>query len=582
MVGGVAVTSAGATIGGGAAFAGAAAAGAAGSLASQVVGIATGIQDKISWKGVAIAALSAGITRGLEGQISKVAGAIKGVATDAVGKVAGRFVEGAVNNVVSQGIGLATGAQKRFDWAGVATSAILNGVGANRLVGNIANLAPEGLARDLVGSAAGAIASSAGRSLVTGTSFGDNLQSALPQAIGNTIGNAIAGGLAARSSSRPLYADDVPRGQLAGLGDAGLADAVHEVSEVVVTGRRTGPQGFFSDLIHGRFSYLGTDLSNDWHSFTRAFAGGNAGVDGTYSNYLYYQPQSQAEERQLRQEQAQFSTMVATQIDPIGRFAYAHPRIAGGVGVATDVVGVVGGVVGGIATSETGVGAVAGGAVAYTSLSNLKADFNQAVTGQRGTSLTYDISRGLGASPGLAQGIDVGSNLLTVGVGIGGVASSGRLFSAGAVARTAPLDFGPIAAADDAAGSSLRLRYMGATPDKFSRTGAAVVERMRGEGFIQGEGPLLRGNPNNLQLVGPSGALTTIDATVDMAHQIDAVTWWNQTGRFLGPKSPGVREFMLNPDNYALQPSSINRSAGASLRQTYQPPAAPDFTTLKR
>ncbi len=139
-------------------------------------------------------------------------------------------------------------------------------------------------------------------------------------------------------------------------------------------------------------------------------------------------------------------------------------------------------------------------------------------------------------------------------------------------------------AADGAQGTpgSLRSKYMGATPDKFSRTGAAVVERMRSEGQIVGEGPLLRGNPNGLKLVGDDGTLINIDSKVDMAHRTDAVTWWNDVGRFFGPKSPEVRQFMLDPDNYALQPSSINRSAGARLGETYQPPAPPDFTLLKR
>jgi hypothetical protein len=64
---------------------------------------------------------------------------------------------------------------------------------------------------------------------------------------------------------------------------------------------------------------------------------------------------------------------------------------------------------------------------------------------------------------------------------------------------------------------SLRSKYMGATPDKFSRTGAAVVARMRSEGQIVGEGPLLRGNPNGLKLVGDDGTLINIDSKVDMA-----------------------------------------------------------------
>ncbi|NWB95775.1 hypothetical protein HX882_07745 [Pseudomonas gingeri] len=63
-----------------------------------------------------------------------------------------------------------------------------------------------------------------------------------------------------------------------------------------------------------------------------------------------------------------------------------------------------------------------------------------------------------------------------------------------------------------------------------------------------------------------------------MAHAVGAVTWRNNIGRYYGPKAQEVREFMLNPDNYTLQPSSINRAQGAGFRQTYLPPALPDFT----
>lgn len=126
-----------------------------------------------------------------------------------------------------------------------------------------------------------------------------------------------------------------------------------------------------------------------------------------------------------------------------------------------------------------------------------------------------------------------------------------------------------------------RNTYMGRTPDKFSRAGGEVLERMRTDGMIVGDGPLLRGNPNNLELVTPKGPVR-IDETIDMAHKTDAVTWWNNTGRFFGPKAAEVRQFMLNSDNYMFQMRSENRSAGASLGVTYLPPAPPKITNLKR
>jgi filamentous hemagglutinin len=105
---------------------------------------------------------------------------------------------------------------------------------------------------------------------------------------------------------------------------------------------------------------------------------------------------------------------------------------------------------------------------------------------------------------------------------------------------------------------------------------------MREEGLIVGDGPLVRGNPNNLHLVNPDGTTARIGGNVDMAHKVDAVTWWNEVGRFHGAKAPEVRQFMLDSDNYILQLSGANRSAGAQLRQTYLPPAPPSFNNLKR
>ena len=56
-----------------------------------------------------------------------------------------------------------------------------------------------------------------------------------------------------------------------------------------------------------------------------------------------------------------------------------------------------------------------------------------------------------------------------------------------------------------------------------------------------------------------------------MSLRVDAVTWWNETERHYCPKAPEVRAFMLDPNNYILPPSSINRSEAARLCQTYLP-----------
>ena len=58
----------------------------------------------------------------------------------------------------------------------------------------------------------------------------------------------------------------------------------------------------------------------------------------------------------------------------------------------------------------------------------------------------------------------------------------------------------------------------------------------------------------------------------DMGHKEDAVKYWNETGYKKGAKSKEVRDWMKDPDNYELEPSSINRSRGAKLKDRYRPP----------
>jgi YD repeat-containing protein len=190
---------------------GGAAAGAAGSVISQGIGLATGIQDKFSFKGVALAAIAGGVTGGLN-QLGHLAD---------VGKIGGTFgkaaqfvngssflsgvARGALSSTLTQGISVATGLQHKFDWVGVAAAGIGNGAGSQVKLG--------GIGGRLVSGMADAIANAATRSLITGTDFGDNIMAALPDVIGNTIGNLAAskiasiGGPRASSDPRLAYAD---------------------------------------------------------------------------------------------------------------------------------------------------------------------------------------------------------------------------------------------------------------------------------------------------------------------------------------------------------------------------------------
>ncbi len=126
---------------------------------------------------------------------------------------------------------------------------------------------------------------------------------------------------------------------------------------------------------------------------------------------------------------------------------------------------------------------------------------------------------------------------------------------------------------------TLRQEYLGATPGKRSRTGREVIERMR-NGPPPPGGPPPRGRITGTEpdeqvfTLGPRGEGWYHIDEMDMGHLHDAVVYWNsdgpwgRAGRSFGPRSQEVRDWMLDPLNYALEHFSINRSRGSILGQT--------------
>jgi len=126
---------------------------------------------------------------------------------------------------------------------------------------------------------------------------------------------------------------------------------------------------------------------------------------------------------------------------------------------------------------------------------------------------------------------------------------------------------------------TLRQEYLGATPGKRSRTGREVIERMR-NGPPPPGGPPPRGRivgtepDERVFTLGPQGEGWYHIDDMDMGHLHDAVVYWNtdgpwgRAGRSFGPRSQEVRDWMLDPVNYALEHFSINRSRGSILGQT--------------
>ncbi|MGT0244771.1 LysM peptidoglycan-binding domain-containing protein [Burkholderia pyrrocinia] len=165
-------------------------AGAAGSMASQGVMIAGGAQQGLDWNGVALGAMG---------------GAIAGGVTSAMpaGSFGTAAAQGAVRSVATQGIGLATGLQDRFDWKSVAASAIASGVGyaANQAIGQLQygdaweGMAQSALRADRFNTAVRGVgtgmAAGAASTVVRGGSLGRNVGAITMDAIASTVGNMV-------------------------------------------------------------------------------------------------------------------------------------------------------------------------------------------------------------------------------------------------------------------------------------------------------------------------------------------------------------------------------------------------------
>ncbi|RYF17824.1 MAG: LysM peptidoglycan-binding domain-containing protein [Comamonadaceae bacterium] len=172
----------GVTIGATATVVGATVGGAAGSIASQLVGNAAGVIDGFSWKNVALSAISAGATAGVGAHVL----ASTGVLSQTLPAVVGRALAA---NVATQGIAVALGLQKRFDWRGVAASgigaavgqAIGSGIGSPSTMSTAGMLA-RATAVGLVGGLAAA-AARGGRIVV---------QQIAVDAFGNALGEGLA------------------------------------------------------------------------------------------------------------------------------------------------------------------------------------------------------------------------------------------------------------------------------------------------------------------------------------------------------------------------------------------------------
>lgn len=191
-VGSTIVSGATALAGGTIGAVGGALAAAAGAVASQALGIAAGVQEGFDWKGVALSAVSGGITAGLGDSIR--------IAKDAT--IVNAAVRAAVANAMTQGVGVVTGVQDRFSWTGVAAAAV--GAGVGQAVGEALGLTPQGIKGmdpgELFGKrlATGLIAGTAAAAMRGGKVV---VQQVAADAFGNAIGYSLVETI--RDSSLP-------------------------------------------------------------------------------------------------------------------------------------------------------------------------------------------------------------------------------------------------------------------------------------------------------------------------------------------------------------------------------------------
>jgi YD repeat-containing protein len=183
-------------VGAGALIAAGAIGGVVGSIASQGVGVATGIQEKFSWKAVALAGIGGAVTAGIGpgGLFGEkgLFGALNASTAIQTG------LRSAAGSAITQGIGVITGLQSKFDFVGVATAGIGAAVGSavGTALGSEKGFLGIHAGAGTIGSVAltstaSALATAATRSAIEGSSFIDNFAASIPDIVTSILQTAL-------------------------------------------------------------------------------------------------------------------------------------------------------------------------------------------------------------------------------------------------------------------------------------------------------------------------------------------------------------------------------------------------------
>ena len=151
-----------------------------GNIAGQIAGNVIGVQDGFSFKSVALAAVSAGVTYGVSN----------------TGLFAGNVIaQAAVANALTQGVAVVTGLQKSFDWRGVVASGI--GAGVGEFVGGKLGGENPVFGQSTAGEIGRGLVSSFAAGAATAIARGGRVSvvQVATDAFGNALGQAIGGAL---------------------------------------------------------------------------------------------------------------------------------------------------------------------------------------------------------------------------------------------------------------------------------------------------------------------------------------------------------------------------------------------------
>jgi YD repeat-containing protein len=524
---------------------------AAGSVASQGVAIAIGQQDSFSWKSVASAALSAGLTQGI------------GVSVPSFGPVA----DAAINSAVNQGVNIALGLQEKFNWSAVAAAAvsapIANWAG-NKIGGAVAALTNSPFVSQVASDFTSGMVDRIAYAKFTGgkLDYGD----VAADAFGHALGNGLTG--AAERYGEKRKVEQVLR--KAGIDPATASEAMLRSAHALVRG------DYSTDDIRTYFAdeRIQSGVFGGGARAEATIAGFSAADRETIHNGAADGPQLAAESIYIDPVTGQSITEVpvtasrTTAIDQfadgvlhplmdagaaLGDFAERHERLAEMAVYGTQVAlmgpaqfakGMV---------IDTIVGAAVGDELAK---------INTYLHDKAATWLQDRVGFNAEESSFLAHGAVFAGQLIVESAGnVVGSAKNINNIVRDERGRFASDPNGP---ANDFVA---RERYIGSTPSKTSPTGRAVIERMQAQNRIRknelGEEEF-KSNDGNWYAM----------KDADMSHVEDVSKWWNREGRFTGAKSDKVREHQTNPDNYELEYFRHNRARGSSAPR-YLPPVDP-------